>query len=95
MQCRPTGQPANTRVWPALIILRRTAGADAMDSYIVAYDISGPGRLRKVARCCGDYGYRKHKSVFLCRLSATDVVRMRTRLYDMIDLSLDQVLFIP
>ena len=66
-----------------------------MDAYIVAYDISDPGRLRKVARCCEDFGYRKQKSVFLCRLSATDVVRMRTRLYDIIDLALDQVLFIP
>jgi CRISPR-associated protein Cas2 len=66
-----------------------------MDTYIVAYDISDPGRLRKVARCCEDFGYRKQKSVFLCRLSATDMVRMRTRLYDIVDLSLDQVLFIP
>lgn len=66
-----------------------------METYIVSYDISDPGRLRKVARCCEDFGYRKQKSVFLCRLSATDIVRMRSRLYDIIDLSLDQVLFIP
>ena len=66
-----------------------------MDTYIVAYDISDPGRLRKVARCCEDYGYRKQKSVFLCRLSTTDIVRMRSRLYDMIELSQDQVLFVP
>lgn len=66
-----------------------------MDTYVVAYDISDPGRLRKVARCCEDFGYRKQKSVFLCRLSATDIVRMRSRLYDIIELSHDQVLFIP
>ena len=66
-----------------------------MDSYIVAYDISDPKRLRKVARTCEDYGYRKQLSVFLVRVSATDFVRLRSRLYDIIDLAEDQVLFIP
>lgn len=66
-----------------------------MDSYIVAYDISDPKRLRKVARCCEDFGYRKQLSVFLVRVSATDFVRLRSRLYDIIDLGEDQVLFIP
>ena len=66
-----------------------------MDSYIVAYDISDPKRLRRVARCCEDFGYRKQFSVFLCRVSATDFVRLRSRLYDIIDLDEDQVLFIP
>ena len=66
-----------------------------MDSYLVCYDISDPKRLRKVARTCEDFGYRKQLSVFLCRISATDLVRLRTRLYDLIDLAEDQVLFIP
>ncbi len=72
-----------------------------MDSWIVAYDISqhdgkaGAKRLRKVATCCEDYGVRKQYSVFLCRLSATDYVRLRARLYELIDLKMDQVLFIP
>ena len=66
-----------------------------MDSYIVAYDISHPKRLRKVATACQDYGVRKQLSVFLCRLSATDFVRLRGRLYDLINLEEDQVLFIP
>ncbi len=66
-----------------------------MDSYLVAYDISDPKRLRKVATVCEDFGYRKQYSVFLCRLSATDFVRLRSRLYDLINLEQDQVLFIP
>jgi CRISPR-associated protein Cas2 len=66
-----------------------------VDSYIVCYDISDPKRLRKVARTCEDYGYRKQYSVFLCRLSATDFVRLRNKLYDIINLEADQVLFIP
>lgn len=66
-----------------------------MDSYIVAYDISHPKRLRKVATICQDFGVRKQFSVFLCRLSTTDFVRLRSRLYDVMDLEQDQVLFIP
>ena len=66
-----------------------------MDSYIVAYDICDPKRLRKVAHTCEDFGFRKQYSVFLCRLSATDLVRLKARLYDIIDLDVDQILFIP
>jgi CRISPR-associated protein Cas2 len=66
-----------------------------MDSYIVAYDISDPKRLRKVATTCEDFGVRKQLSVFLCRLSTTDFVRLRSRLYDLINLTEDQLLYIP
>jgi CRISPR-associated protein Cas2 len=66
-----------------------------MDSYLVAYDISDPKRLRKVATTCEDFGLRKQLSVFLCRLSTTDMVKLRNRLYDLIDLQKDQVLFVP
>ena len=66
-----------------------------MDSYLVCYDISDPKRLRKVSLTCEDYGLRKQYSVFLCRLSATHYVKLRARLYDLIDLAADQVLFIP
>jgi CRISPR-associated protein Cas2 len=66
-----------------------------MDSYLVCYDIANPKRLRKVAKACEDYGYRKQFSVFLVRISPTDFVRLRKRLYDLIDLNEDQVLFLP
>ena len=61
----------------------------------MCYDIGDPKRLRKVARTCEDYGYRKQFSVFLCRLSATDFVKLRNKLYDIINLDADQVLFVP
>jgi CRISPR-associated protein Cas2 len=48
-----------------------------------------------VATVCEDFGVRRQYSVFLCRLTATDFVRLRGRLYDAIDLRADQVLFIP
>lgn len=66
-----------------------------MDSYIVAYDISEPKRLKKVATACEDHGGRYQYSVFLCRLTAADYVRLRSRLYELIDLQEDQVLFMP
>ena len=65
-----------------------------MDSYLVCYDISDPKRLRKVATCCEDYGVRKQYSVFLCRISPTEFARLRTRLYTLLNLDEDQVLFI-
>jgi CRISPR-associated protein Cas2 len=66
-----------------------------MESYLVAYDISHPKRLRKVAQTCEDFGFRRQYSVFLCRLTATDLVRLKSRLYDIINLEKDQILFIP
>ena len=66
-----------------------------MESWFVIYDISDPKRLRKVATTCEDFGVRKQYSVFLCRLSATDYARLRSRLYDVIHLEEDQVMFIP
>jgi CRISPR-associated protein Cas2 len=66
-----------------------------MDTYLVAYDISDPKRLRKVAKTCEDFGMRRQYSVFICRLSALSLVRFKSRLYDIIDLGEDQVLFIP
>lgn len=66
-----------------------------MDTYVVAYDITDSKRLRKVARACEDFGLRRQFSVFLCRLTPCDLVRLKSRLYDAIDLDRDQVLFIP
>ncbi len=66
-----------------------------MDTHLVAYDIADAKRLRKVARACEDFGLRRQFSVFFCRLSPTDLVRLRSRLYDVIDLDKDQILFVP
>jgi CRISPR-associated protein Cas2 len=66
-----------------------------MDSHLVSYDICDPKRLRKVAQACEDFGFRRQYSVFLCRLTGTDLVKLKSRLYDLLDLQKDQVLFIP
>lgn len=49
-----------------------------MDSYVVAYDICDPKRLRKVAQTCEDFGLRRQYSVFFCRLTAADFVRLKS-----------------
>jgi CRISPR-associated protein Cas2 len=66
-----------------------------METYLVAYDICDAKRLRRVGQTCKDFGFRRQYSVFLCRLTAHDLVRLKSRLYDIIDLKVDQVLFIP
>jgi CRISPR-associated protein Cas2 len=66
-----------------------------MDTYVVAYDICHPKRLRKVAQICEDFGLRRQYSVFLCRLTATDLVRLKSQLYDLIHFQADQVMFVP
>lgn len=66
-----------------------------MDSYLVCYDISDPKRLRQVASVCEDFGYRRQLSVFLCRLSATEYVKLRNRLSEVINGKEDQVLMVP
>jgi CRISPR-associated protein Cas2 len=65
-----------------------------METDIVAYDIRDPKRLRRVAKTCEDFGCRHQLSVFLCRISPTDLVRLKARLEDIIDPMQDQVLFI-
>jgi CRISPR-associated protein Cas2 len=66
-----------------------------LDTYLVSYDICDAKRLRKVAKVCEDFGLRRQYSVFFCRLALVDLVRLKSRLYDLIDLDRDQVLFVP
>jgi len=66
-----------------------------METFIVSYDICDPKRLRKVAQTCEDFGRRWQYSVFTCRLTAHDLVRLKSRLYDILKRDADQVLFVP
>ena len=49
----------------------------ARQRYPVAYDIRDDRRLREVATCMEGYGTRIQYSVFVCDLSAREVVLMR------------------
>jgi CRISPR-associated protein Cas2 len=65
-----------------------------METHIVAYNIRDLKRLRRVAKTCLDFGCRRQLSLFLCRITATDLVRLKTRLENIIEPKEDQVLFI-
>jgi len=66
-----------------------------METFILAYDICEPRRLREVAKTCENFGLRRQYSVFLCRLPAKDKVRLKAKLYEILDHAADQVIFIP
>jgi CRISPR-associated protein Cas2 len=65
---------------------------------VVAYDIAtatakGQRRLRRVAAVCEGYGVRRQFSVFECRISDVQLVRLKQRLVDEIDHVTDSVVF--
>ncbi len=70
-----------------------TAGDTLRQNYLVAYDVSNPKRLRRVAAALEDFGDRVQLSVFLCELSRRDLAALRERLRDVLDHGEDQVLF--
>lgn len=64
------------------------------NSYVIAYDISDPKRLRKVFQTMRKYGDHLQFSVFECQLTAADLVRCRNELAQIIHHKEDQVLFV-
>jgi CRISPR-associated protein Cas2 len=63
-------------------------------TYIVAYDISDPKRLRKVFKTMKGYGEHVQLSVFRCELTHRQLVELRTHLGDIIHHDKDKVLFV-
>ena len=53
--------------------------------YLVAYDISHPSRLRRVANVCEEYGVRVEKSVFECDLTPDRFQELWGRLAEFVD----------
>lgn len=58
---------------------------------VVAYDISDPKRLARVARVCEDFGVRVQYSVFECRLEETEFNEFWLNLLMEIDEDADRV----
>lgn len=52
--------------------------------YLIAYDISNPNRLRKVAKTCESYGARIEKSVFECDLPPERFEQLWKRLQNLV-----------
>lgn len=63
--------------------------------YVVAYDISAPGRLYKVYKIMRGFGDHMQFSVFRCVLSERQLATLRAKLEQVIVPSEDQVLFVP
>ena len=62
------------------------------------YDVStvtplGKSRLRRVAKTCLDYGQRVQNSVFECKVDPAQLVALRSRLLEIVDLKTDSVRF--
>jgi len=60
---------------------------------LVAYDITDDRRLRQVAKVTQEFGRRVQKSVFECDLDEGGLQRLKQRLADQVDPSLDSVRF--
>ncbi|TDO15334.1 CRISPR-associated endonuclease Cas2 [Halomonas ventosae] len=65
---------------------------------LVSYDVSttsegGPGRLRRVAKACRDFGQRVQYSVFEIEVDPDQWTRLRQQLCDLIDEEVDSLRF--
>jgi len=62
--------------------------------FLIAYDIAGPKRLRKVIKVMEGYGERLQYSVFLCDLSGMERVAWETDIRAALNLAEDSVVCI-
>lgn len=62
---------------------------------LIAYDITDPKRLHKVAKLCEDYGVRVQLSVFECRLEATRFEQFWSGLNAILDTATDRAVAYP
>jgi CRISPR-associated protein Cas2 len=58
---------------------------------LIAYDISDPKRLNRVAHTCEDFGVRVQYSVFECYLEEHEFARLWTKLTNLINPTEDRL----
>ena len=58
---------------------------------LVAYDISDPKRLSRVAKVCEDFGVRVQYSIFECRLDENEFIDFWLKLLEEIDEAEDRL----
>lgn len=63
--------------------------------YLVAYDISDPRRLTRIAKICEDYGVRVQYSLFECRLEPEEFQRLWGELEAEMDAEEDRAVAYP
>lgn len=64
-------------------------------SYLVCYDITDPHRLGKVYQCVKKLGIHTQYSVFFCRLTWEELLRLKEKLGEIIDARRDDVRIYP
>lgn len=65
---------------------------------LITYDVAtttpaGKSRLRRTAKTCLDFGQRVQNSVFECKVDPAQLVALKSRLLDIIDLDTDSLRF--
>jgi CRISPR-associated protein Cas2 len=65
---------------------------------LITYDINvttvqGQKRLRKVAKICVNYGQRVQNSVFECKVTEEELLKLKKQLLDVIDIKTDSLRF--
>lgn len=65
---------------------------------LITYDINvtsdkGQARLRKVAKICVNYGQRVQNSVFECKLTEAEFLKVKKQLLDVIEKESDSLRF--
>lgn len=63
---------------------------------LITYDvntssINGQSRLRKVAKCCLNYGQRVQNSVFECFITESQLIELKANLQSIINTSNDSI----
>ncbi len=62
---------------------------------VIAYDITRPRRLNRIARVMKDYGMRVQKSIFVADMDGLRFAHMRHRVEGEMDLEEDAVKYFP
>ena len=55
------------------------------ETYLIAYDIRHPVRLRRLAKIVQDYGLRMQKSVFEAEMTPLELLSMKKRMNSVIE----------
>jgi CRISPR-associated protein Cas2 len=63
--------------------------------YVICYDIRSPKRLAKVLKTMHGWGEHVQYSVFVCRLTASELSRCCDSLRKVMDEAKDQIAFFP
>jgi CRISPR-associated protein Cas2 len=59
--------------------------------YLLAYDVRDPKRLRRVHQTAKDFGYPLQYSVFVCDLTAEELLQLKARLLTEMHQGVDSV----